>query len=127
MNKKNTSMKKYFRLLSLIYLISLTILLLIPLDLYLVTNIIEEKNQPNNNTSYLIHIVLFFIMYSLFNFSYSSKNKLFIFCLFYSILVEILQIYTSRGFEIADVFCNISGLLISYAFFNIFIKKSNKI
>ncbi len=120
-------MKNYFRLLSLIYLILLSILLLVPLDLYLVANIIEEKNQPSNNTSYLIHIVLFFIMYSLLHFSYSGKNKLFIFCLFYSILIEILQIYTSRGFEIADVFCNICGLIISYALFNIFIKRPSKI
>ena len=54
-------MKKFIKTISYFYILFLAILLLIPLDLFFATQIIEEESQPSNSTSYIIHIMLFFI------------------------------------------------------------------
>ena len=116
-----------FKILSTMYFISLSIAFLIPLDLFLVTQIVEEKNQPSNNTSYFIHFVLFFILYLIFYFSFSNKYKIFIFCIIYSIVIELLQIFSSRGFQIYDIIFNLIGLITSFMFLNFLLKYQNKL
>ena len=59
----------------------------------------------------------------LFNFSLSNKFIIVLFCISYSILIEILQIFTLRGFQISDIIFNLIGILISFLFLKIFIKK----
>ena len=122
--KKITSMKNNIRLISFIYLVFLSIAFLIPLDFYSVRLVIGEEHHPSNNTSYIIHLILFFILYFLFYFSFLNKYKVFLFCLIYSILIEILQIFTSRGFQFYDVIFNIIGLLLSFIFLLYFFKKN---
>ena len=103
-------MKQFFKIISFAYLIILSIALLIPLDF------IAEEKQPSNNTSFIIHLVLFFILYLVFYFSFSNKYKILLFCMMYSIVVEILQIFTSRGFQIFDIIFNLIGVIISFLF-----------
>ena len=107
-------MKNTLRLISLFYLVLISILLLIPLDSHYITQIVEEKNQPGNNISSLIHLIIFSILYFLIYFSFSNKNYTFYFCLTYSILIETLQLLTSRGFQFTDIFFNIFGVIIAY-------------
>ena len=121
--KKITSMKNNIRLMSFIYLFFLSIAFLIPLDLYSVRLVIDGENHPSNSTSYIIHLILFFILYFLFYLSFLNKYKVLIFCLIYSILIEILQIFTSRGFQFYDIIFNIIGLLLSFIFLLYFFKK----
>ncbi len=106
-------MKKFFKIISYIYVIFLTIAFLIPLDFFLVTHFVEEENRPSNNSSYLIHIIFFSILYLLFYFSFSDKLKIFLFCIFYSIVLEFVQLFTYRGFQFFDILFNILGILIS--------------
>lgn len=96
------------------YLIVLSIALLIPLDFFIITMIIEEKNQPTNNASYIIHLVLFFILYVLSSFSFSDTFKPFVFCIIYAVIIEILQIFTSRDFQIGDIIFNLIGVATSF-------------
>ena len=106
-------MKKFFKIISYIYIIFLTIVFLIPLDFFLVTHFVEKENRPSNNSSYLIHIIFFSILYLLFYFSFSNKLKIFLFCIFYSIILEFGQLFTYRGFQFFDILFNILGILIS--------------
>jgi len=108
--------KQIFKIISFSYLIVLSIALLIPLDLFIIIEFIEEEKQPSNNTSFIIHLVLFFILYLLFYFSFYNKYKILFFCIIYSVAVEILQIFTSRGFQIFDIIFNLIGVLISFSF-----------
>ena len=119
-------MKQFFKIISFFYFIVLSIALLIPLDLFIITQFVEVEKQPSNNTSFIIHLVLFFILYLLFYFSFSNKYKILLFCLIYSIVVEILQIFTSRGFQIFDIIFNLIGLLISCLFFLYFFEIKKK-
>ena len=113
-------MKQFFKIISFAYLIILSIALLIPLDL------IAEEKQPSNNTSFIIHLVLFFILYLVFYFSFSNKYKILLFCMMYSVLVEVLQIFTSRGFQIFDIIFNLIGVLVSFLFLLYFYKNKGK-
>ena len=119
-------MKQFFKIISFSYLIVLSIALLIPLDLFIITQFVEVEKQPNNNTSFIIHLVLFFILYLLFYFSFSNKYKILLFCIIYSVVVEILQIFTSRGFQIFDIIFNLIGVLVSFLFLLYFYKNKRK-
>ena len=110
------------RIFSILYLICLTIVFLIPLDSFLVTQIVEVKNQPSNITSYFIHFALFFILYFILYFAFLNHYKIYIFCTMYAILIEILQIFNSRGFQIYDIIFNIIGLTVSLIFLNFLFK-----
>ena len=109
-------MKQFFKILSFTYLIILTIALLIPIDF------IAEEKQPSENTSFTIHLVLFFILYSVFYFSFLNKYNVLLFCVVFSVLVEVLQIFTSRGFQIFDIMFNLIGILVSFLFLFYFYK-----
>ena len=119
-------MKQFFKIISFSYLIVLSIALLIPLDLFIITQFVEVEKQPSNNTSFIIHLVLFFILYLLFYFSFSNKYKILLFCIIYSVVVEILQIFTSRGFQIFDIIFNLIGVLVSFLFLLYFYKNKRK-
>ena len=119
-------MKQFFKIISFSYLIVLSIALLIPLDLFIITQFVEEEKQPSNNTSFIIHIVLFFILYLFFYFSFSNKYIILLFCIIYSVVVEILQIFTSRGFQIFDIIFNLIGVLVSFLFLLYFYKNKRK-
>jgi VanZ family protein len=113
-------------MISVSYLIFLSIALLIPLDLFIITQFVAAEKQPSNNTSFIIHLVLFFILYLLFYFSFSNKYKILLFCIIYSVVVESLQIFTSRGFQIFDIMFNVIGVIVSYLFFLFFYKNNRK-
>ena len=116
----------YFKTISVFYLIFLSIALLIPLDIFIVTEFVAVEKQPSNNTSFIIHLVLFFILYLLFYFSFSNKYKILLFCIIYSVVVETLQIFTSRGFQIFDIMFNLIGVIVSYFFLLFFYKYIRK-
>lgn len=116
-------MKQFFKLISFSYLMVLTISLLIPLDLFLVTQFVEEENQPSNNVSFIIHFFLFFFLYLIFYFSFSNKFKVLLFCILYSVVIEIFQLFSSRGFQIFDIIFNFSGVIISYIILLYFFEK----
>ena len=116
----------FFKTISLSYLIFLSIALLIPLDFFIITQFVSVEKQPSNNTSFLIHLVLFFILYLLFYFSFSNKKKILLFCIMYSVVVELLQILTSRGFQIFDIIFNFIGVLISFLLLFLFYKNNRK-
>lgn len=115
-------MRPFFILISLYYFIFLSIALLTPLDSFIVTQIVELEKQPSNMTSFIIHIIIFFILYLLFYYSFSNKYKILLFCIIYSIIIEILQIFTSRGFQILDIVFNLIGIIVSYLFVLYFYK-----
>ncbi len=115
-------MKKIFKIISFFYLIVLSVALLIPLNLFIVTQFVALEKQPSNNNSFIIHLVLFFILYLLFYFSFFNKYKILLFCIIYSVLVEILQIFTSRGFQIFDIIFNLIGVLSSFLILLFFTK-----
>ena len=117
-------MKQYIKIISFSYLIVLSIALLIPLDLFIITQFAGEK--ISNNTAFIIHLVLFFILYLFFYFSFSNKFKILLFCIIYSVVVEILQIFTSRGFQIFDIIFNLIGVLVSFLFLLYFYKNKRK-
>ena len=116
----------FFKTISIFYLIFLSIAFLIPLDLFVVTQFVAVEKQPNNNTSFIIHLVLFFILYLLLYFSFSNKYKILLFCIIYSVVVETLQIFTSRGFQIFDIMFNLIGVIVSYYFLLFFYKYKRK-
>ena len=116
----------FFKIISFSYLFALSIALLIPLDLFIITQFVEVEKQPSNNTSFIIHLVLFFILYLLFYFSFSKKYKILLFCVIYSVLIELLQIFTSRSFQIFDIIFNFIGVLISFIFLLYFKKNKSK-
>ena len=107
---------KFFKIISFSYLFLISILFLIPLDNVVVSQFVEESKQPNNNTSLIIHLVLFFILYLFFYFSFYNKYKILLFCFIYSFMIEILQIFTSRGFQIYDIIFNLIGVFFSFLF-----------
>ncbi len=116
----------FFKIISFSYLFVLSTALLIPLDLFIITQFVEVEKQPSNNTSFIIHLVLFFILYLLFYFSFSKKYKILLFCIIYSVLIELLQIFTSRSFQIFDIIFNFIGVLISFIFLLYFEKNKSK-
>ena len=116
----------FFKTISVFYFIFLSIALLIPLDLFIVTEFVAVEKQPSNNTSFIIHLVLFFIFYLLFYFSFSNKNKILLFCIIYSVVVESLQIFTSRGFQIFDIMFNLIGVMVAYLLLLFFYKYKSK-
>ena len=115
-------MKKIFKIISFSYLIVLSVALLIPLNLFIVTQFVAVEKQPSNNNSFIIHLVLFFILYLLFYFSFFNKYKILLFCIIYSVVVEILQIFTLRGFQIFDIIFNLIGVLSSFVILLFFTK-----
>ena len=119
-------MKQFFKIISFSYLIVLSIALLMPLDLFIITQFVEEEKHFSNNTSFIIHLVIFFILYLFFYFSFSNKYKILLFCIIYSVVVEILQIFTSRGFQIFDIIFNLIGVIISFLFLLYFYNNKRK-
>ena len=113
----------FLKIISFSYLFVLSTALLIPLDLFIITQFVEEEKQPTNNTSFIIHLVLFFILYLFFYFSFFKKYKILLFCVIYAVLIEVLQIFTSRGFQIFDIIFNLIGVLIAFLFLLYFEKK----
>ena len=116
-------MQQLSKIISISYLLMLSAALLTPLDSIFVTQIIEEENQPSTNSSFAIHLALFFLLYFLFYFSFVNKKKILIFCILYAVIIEILQLFTSRGFQILDVLFNIIGVIISLLIIRYFFKK----
>ena len=110
-------MKFFFKIISLVYLVLISISFLIPLDLFVIKKIVEVENIPNNNEAYLIHFFIFLILFVLFNYSFNSIYKVLIFCLIYSFIIEIFQIFTSRGFQLSDIFFNLIGVFVPFIFF----------
>ena len=107
-------MKNKLKILSLIYLFFLTIAFLIPLDFLILDDSKVINNQPSNEQSFFIHYILFFLLYLLFNFSFDKKMKVFFYCLIYSIFIETMQIFTSRGFQFVDIIFNLLGVATSF-------------
>ena len=116
-------MKLYLKIISFSYLIFISLAFLIPLEFFANNEIIIDKQMPNNNTSFIIHLIIFFILYLLFILTFKNTKKVLIFCILYSVMIEIFQIFTFRGFQIGDIMFNIIGIFISYFFFLFFIKK----
>ena len=116
--------KKIYNIISYGYIGILTYALLIPLDSKVITQIIQEKNHPNNITSFYIHIILFFLLYFICHRTFNHSLKFLFFCIFYSIIIETLQLLTNRGFQIYDIFFNIIGIFIAYIFLNFYYKKN---
>ena len=116
-------MIKLLKIISLFYLIALSIALLIPLDVIINTQTIEAEDIPSTNTSFLIHLVLFFILYLLLSLTFLNTFKIFLFCIIYSIIIETLQIFTTRSFQISDIIFNLIGIISSYLFYYFVIKK----
>ena len=115
----------FIKIISFLYVIFVSIALLIPLDSYIITGIIKKEEQPSNITSYFIHLIIFFIFYLLFYLSYKSLLKNFFIIIIYSLFIEVLQIFTSRGFQINDIIFNISGILLSFLFISYFLHKKD--
>ena len=120
MNFQNTTSIKF---ISILYAVFVSIVFLIPLDSYLVNEIIEIEKHPGNNTSYFIHLIIFFIFHFLFFIAFKNKFKIFIVVIIYSAVIEIFQIFTSRGFQITDIIFNITGVLLSSIFVYYFLHK----
>ncbi len=118
--------KKFFQIISFGYLFLLSIAMLIPLDFFIITKFVKEENQPSNNTSFIIHLVLFFILYLFFYFSFYNKYKILLFCIIYSILVEILQVFTLRGFQFFDIIFNLLGVMFSFLLLFFFLPNKRK-
>ena len=110
-------MKNLLKTISLIYLILISISFLIPLDFFIIRQIVEIENQPNNSEAYLIHLFIFFTLFILFKYSFNNIYRVLIFCLIYSVVIEMLQIFTSRSFQISDIFSNLIGIFIPFIFF----------
>ena len=119
-------MKLYFKIISFSYLIFISLAFLIPLEFLVNNEIILDEHKPNNNISFIIHLIIFFILYLLFILTFKNTKKVLIFCIFYSVVIETLQIFTFRGFQIGDIMFNIIGIFISHLFFLFFIKKYSK-
>ena len=115
----------FIKIISFLYVIFVSIALLIPLDGYIITGIIKKEEQPSNITSYFIHLIIFFIFYLLFYLSYKSLLNNFVVVVIYSVFLEVLQIFTSRGFQINDIIFNISGILLSFLFISYFLHKKD--
>ena len=113
-------MTNILRVFSFSYFLILSFVFLIP-----VNSVVSVDNQPSNNTSYLIHIILLFFMYLLFHLSFSNEKKILVFCLSYSLIIEFMQIFTSRGFQLFDILSNLLGVIISFLFCIIFLKIKN--
>jgi len=113
-----------FKFASITYLIILSLVLLIPLDSTVVNQIIEKEKHPSNNFSFIIHFLLFFSLYFLFNLSFINKRKILIFVILYSIIIEFLQIFTSRGFQFFDIVSNLAGCLVGFLLFSIMLKSN---
>ena len=115
--------KTKIKLISFLYAILVTISFLMPLDSYFIKEITETDTLPGNNTSYAIHLIIFFIFYFLFYLAYNGGFKVLTLVIIYSIVIEISQVFTSRGFQISDIIFNIIGVLFSFAFISYFFKK----
>tara|TARA_B100001758_G_C17996967_1_gene396043 strand:- start:121 stop:477 length:357 start_codon:yes stop_codon:yes gene_type:complete len=107
-------MSKFLKLLSFIYLTLITIAFLIPLNSPIITILVEKQKQPSNEISFFFHLTLLFLLYLFLYISFSKKNIILLFCIFYSVLIEILQLFTSRGFQFYDIIFNLIGVLISF-------------
>ena len=112
-----------FKLISFFYLLILSIALLIPLDFFLVTAIVETKNHPSSKFSLIIHFVLFFLLYTFFRYSFYNRSIVLLFCITYALITEFLQLFTSRGFQISDMIFNLLGIFFSFLFFILLDKK----
>ena len=115
-----------YKIISILFLLILTIALLIPLDFFILTSVVKKDIHPSNNFSFLIHIFLFYILYLLFFLYFNNKNKILFFCLIYAIIVELLQLFSSREFQFLDIIFNILGVLVSFNILKYFLKKHKK-
>ena len=70
-----------------------------------------------------IHIFVYMLWPFFILFFFKEKIALIIiFCLIFSLIVEYLQIYTDRNFQILDILSNSIGLIISFFIFKFFSK-----
>ena len=70
-----------------------------------------------------IHIFVYMLWPFFILFFFREKIALIIiFCLIFSLIVEYLQIYTDRNFQILDILSNSIGLIISFFIFKFFSK-----
>ena len=70
-----------------------------------------------------IHIFVYILWPFFILFFFKEKIALIIiFCLIFSLIVEYLQIYTDRNFQILDILSNSVGLIISFFIFKFFSK-----
>jgi VanZ family protein len=76
-----------------------------------------------------IHMTIYAVMYSLFAMSRRRKGidhrfdlRVFVLCAFYGLLIECLQNYFGRHFDVLDIIANIIGLLIGLWFVDRFVK-----
>ena len=116
-------MQQLLRIISISYSIFITVALLIPLNSIFITKVIEEEKHPSTNISFIIHLVIFFFLYFLLYFSFNNKNKILIICILYAIVIEVLQLFTLRGFQLFDILFNIIGVIISFLIIKYFFKK----
>ena len=103
---------KFLKLLSIFYLFLLTIAFLVPINFYLEKNVVDSA--PTNETSYIIHSILFFILFFIFYISFKNKKMILFFCSFYGVLIEFAQILSSRGFSFGDILSNLVGIGLAY-------------
>ena len=103
---------KLLKLFSIFYLFLLTMALLVPINFFLEKNVVET--EPTNEIGYIIHLILFFILFIIFDISFKNKKMILFFCSSYGVLVEIAQILTSRGFSFEDIFYNLFGIGLAY-------------
>ena len=103
---------KLLKLFSVFYFILLTIALLVPINFFLEKNVVDS--EPTNQTGYIIHLILFFVLFFIFYISFNNKKMILFFCSFYGVLIEFAQILTSRGFSFEDIFYNLVGIGIAY-------------
>jgi len=70
-----------------------------------------------------IHIFVYMLWPFFILFFFKEKVALIIiFCLIFSLIIEYLQIYTDRNFQILDILSNSIGLIISFFIFKFFSK-----
>ena len=111
---------KLLKIFSVFYLILLTIALLVPINFFLKKNIVDS--EPTNETGYIIHLILFFILFFIFYISFENKKMILFFCSCYGVLIEFIQILTSRGFSFEDIFYNLVGIGLAYFVIKYFYK-----
>ena len=112
----------FFKFISFFYLLILSIALLIPLDFFLVTAVVEPENHPSSKFALILHFVLFFFLYTLFRYSFYNRGIVLYSCVIYAVITEFIQLFTSRGFQISDMIFNLLGILFSFLLF-VFLEK----
>ena len=124
----------FFKLLEYLYYFSLVTLLILylfpgsPIGYFLYGDSAKELNLVNNPIGTSINHLFFFIYLSFLGLTARLKEKKFInsfqFLIFISILLEIMHfLIPNRVFEFYDLYANSAGVIFSYLFIRIFLKK----